>query len=95
MKSHFSQNFTVQLYRALYETVFFVLFCSEVPYSKGSVVLFKGACLNVIAIILLLDLDLLRNNFTSGTCQSSGSLKLNCNVQRNNFAVEYKLVELQ
>ena len=74
----------------------FVLFCSEVPYSKGSMVLFKGACLNVIiAIILLLDLDLLRNNFASGTCQSCGSLQLNCNMQRNNFALEYKLVELQ
>lgn len=58
-------------------------------------ILFKSTCSTVVvAILLLLDLDLLRSYFFSGTCQSHGSLNLNCNIQSNNFAVEYELVEL-
>ena len=72
-----------------------VLFYSEVPYSERSVILFKSPCSSVvIAILLLLDLDLLRSYFSSGTCQRYGSLNLNCNIQSNNFAVESKLIEL-
>lgn len=59
-----------------------VVFYSEVPYSERSMILLKSTCSTVvIAILLLLDLDLLRSYFSSGTCQSYQSLNLNCNIE--------------
>ena len=67
----------------------------QFPYSERNVVLFKSICSNVvIAVLLLLDLDLPGNYFASGAYQGCGSLQLKCKIERNNFAVEDKLVEL-